>query len=110
MNVIEPVPSAAPMVLPITVPMLAELKSETSIPRKVAVPVLFQLMFWMVLPWILLAVPVAVFTEIAVKLLLAPVSLVQADPPHCAELPPMKFWDTVKPLPDPIAVLIHITM
>ena len=108
--IMDPVPSAAPMVLPNTVPMFASEERETRIPRKVPVPLLVQLMFWMVLPWILLGVPLAVLIVTAVKELLVPVALVQADPPHCADLPPMKFPDTVKPLlPDAVG-LIFITV
>ena len=79
---------AAPIVLPVTVPIFATVAPEREIPVKDAVPVLVQLMFWIVLPWMLLAVPVTVVTEMAVKTLFWAV-LVQAVPAQCAALPPM---------------------
>ena len=85
----DPVLVAAPIVLPVTVPMLATVVVPgREMPVKAAAPVLVQLMFWIVLPWMLLAVPVAVVTEMAVKALSWAV-LVQAEPPHSADLPPM---------------------
>ena len=84
----EPTPVEAPIVLPVTVPMLATVTPESEIPVKVAFPVLVQLKFFIVFPWMLLAVPVAVVTEMAVKALFWSV-FVHAKPPHCADLPPM---------------------
>ena len=63
----------------------------------------------MVLPWMLLAVPVAVVTEMAVKALFWAV-LVQAVPAHKAALPPIKLPDTVNPFPVPVAALMRITL
>ena len=49
-NVMEPVPVAAPIVFPVTVPIFATVTPAMEIPVKSEVPALVQLIFCMVLP------------------------------------------------------------
>ena len=66
LKTIDPVPEAAPMVLPVTVPTLAAPAPETTIPLKLLV-VLTQLIPAMVLPCIELAAPAVVARAIPVN-------------------------------------------
>ena len=87
-KVMDPVPVAAPIVFPVMVPILATVAPAMDIPVKSEVPALVQLKFWMVLPCMLLAVPVAVVIEMGVNALFW-TGLVQAVPAHNAADPPM---------------------
>ena len=92
-SVIDPVPVAAPIVFPVVVPILTGVPSATTIPYQKALEELIQLKLDMVLPWILLAVPVAVVNEIAVKTLSTTfffkIYFAQEFPAHCAAEPPI---------------------
>ena len=101
-TVIDPEPVAAPIILPVVVPIFTS-PARILIPLHIVVPVLVQDMFWIVLFWTLLAPTVKTFKLIPVKLLFRTV-FVHAPPPQSGALPPIKFPLMLKPAPDELLI------